>query len=180
MAPCRRRAPVEYAAGITPRHGLSSLGVAKRLRSPIAATIVTATGHCTPRSACGASATGGKRHDCTCSWRTWSRRWRRVVCSVTARTYSCKTLCGAGVGQTTAERHRRGARCQWARPVERISWRNKKAVRRNVASLQSLRGSDGTGGGRAWLRLPPWAQRPWGAPPSAPGGPVVWRPGGRV
>jgi hypothetical protein len=44
--PCRRRSPGESAAGVTPREGMRGRGVSIRLRSPRAATVVTATGHC--------------------------------------------------------------------------------------------------------------------------------------
>jgi hypothetical protein len=61
------------------------------------------------------------------------------VCAVTARTYACKTMGCAGVGPTTAESQRRWAGPQWARPVERLAWQSKNALRRNVASFRSLR-----------------------------------------
>ena len=123
-----RRSPEEDSEGITPKNFMSALGVSKRVRSPISATRVTATVPCTPRKAWRASTTGVTRHDGTCAWSSWSRRWRRSLCSLTARTYSWKTSCWAGVGQTTSESHRRGAGRQLARPVERISCLRKKAV----------------------------------------------------
>jgi hypothetical protein len=141
IAPGRRCAPEEYAEGIRPRNFISARGFSNRVRSPIAATRVTATVHGTPRNACRASTTGDTRQAMPCSWRACSRRWRRSRCAVTARTYSCKTMCCAGVGHTTAESHRRGAGFQWARPPYRISCRSKKALRRNVASVQSLMAS---------------------------------------
>ena len=66
-----------------------------------------------------------------------SRRWSRSVCSVTARRYSWKTMCWAGVGQTTSLSQRRCAGPHVARPVDRISCRSRKALRRNVAVLRS-------------------------------------------
>ena len=57
---------------------------------------------------------------------------------VTARPSACKTMGGAGVGQTTAASHRRGAGLPLARPPSRISWRSTKAVRRHGASWRSL------------------------------------------
>jgi hypothetical protein len=65
IEPGWRRAPEEYAAGIKPKHFISALGVSHRLRSPIAATLVTAPVHCTPRSAWRASTTGCTRHALT-------------------------------------------------------------------------------------------------------------------
>ena len=96
IAPCGRRAPDEYSEGTNPKNFLRSLGGSKRVKSPIAATMVTATVHGTPRRAWRASTTGCKRHVVTCSRRAWSRRPRRSVCSVTVRTYACKTICCAG------------------------------------------------------------------------------------
>jgi ABC-type uncharacterized transport system substrate-binding protein len=58
-----------------------------------AATVVTATVNWTPRRAWGASMTGCQRQDLTCSWSSCSSRWSRSLCSVTARTYSWKTIC---------------------------------------------------------------------------------------
>src|SRR5262245_26139115 len=86
--PCWRRSPEEYSEGTNPKNFMSSLGVSKRVRSPISATMVTATVNCTPRKAWRASTTGCKRHACTWSCSSCSRRWRRSVCSFTARTYS--------------------------------------------------------------------------------------------
>jgi hypothetical protein len=106
-APCRRRAPREEAAGGRPQEPMSGLGCSKRGRSPSAATGGTATVHGTPRRACSASTTGLRRQDWPCSWRACSRRCSRSVCSLTARTYAWNTMCCAGVGQTTAESHRR-------------------------------------------------------------------------
>ena len=70
-----------YSEGIRPRHVMRALGVSKRVRSPMAATMVTATVHWTPRRAWSASTTGCKRHDVTWAWRACSRRWSRAVCS---------------------------------------------------------------------------------------------------
>lgn len=109
------------------------------MRAPSAAPMVRATGQGTPRRACRASPPGCKRHAGTCSWSAGSSRWRRAVCTVTARTYACKTMGCAGVGPTTAESQRRWAGPQWARPVERLAWQSKNALRRNVASFRSLR-----------------------------------------
>ena len=49
--PCRRRSPLEYSEGISPRYFISCLGFSKRVRSPSSATMVTATVNCTPRRA---------------------------------------------------------------------------------------------------------------------------------
>jgi hypothetical protein len=117
IAPCRRCAPEKSAEGGKPRNCLSALGVANRGRSPIAALRGTATGHGTPRKACSASPTGYKRQACPCSWRSCSSRWRRAVCSCTAWTYACKTMCCVGAGQTTSESHRRWAGPPLAQPV---------------------------------------------------------------
>ena len=117
---------------------IRALGGSKRVRSPMSAPIVMATVHCTPRKAWRASTTGCKRQVVACSRRSWSRRPRRSGCSVTVRTYAGKTLGGAGVGQTTAARHRRWAGPPLARPAERISWRSTKALSRHWASLRSL------------------------------------------
>ena len=64
MPPCRRRSPVEYAEGVKPRECMSCLGLSKRVRSPRAATVVTATVHGTPRRAWSASTTGASRQVC--------------------------------------------------------------------------------------------------------------------
>src|SRR5512145_92203 len=48
IPPCWRRAPEAYSEGTHPRNFLRSLGCSKRVRSPIAATIVTATVHGPP------------------------------------------------------------------------------------------------------------------------------------
>ena len=140
-APCRRGAPVEDSAGIRPKHFLSSLGGSKRVKSPMAATMVTATGKGTPRRAWRALPTGCKRPTCPWAGSACSRRWRRSVASGMARTSSGKTLCCAAVGQTTSESHRRGAGPQGARPASRIACRSKKAVRRHVAAVRWLLGS---------------------------------------
>ena len=60
----------------------------QRVRSPSAATVVTATVHGTPRQAWSASTTGCKRQVCTCSRSACSRRGKRAVCSVTVWTSS--------------------------------------------------------------------------------------------
>jgi hypothetical protein len=60
IAPCWRRAPAEYSAGITPQNFMRALGVSKRVRSPRCATGVTATVPGTPRRACRASTSGDK------------------------------------------------------------------------------------------------------------------------
>jgi hypothetical protein len=139
IAPCWRRSPEASAEGITPQNFLSALGVSNRLRSPRSATLGTATVHGPPRSAWRAATPGGKRHAWTCSGRACARRGRRAVWSVTARPAACKTRGWAGVGQTTAESHRRWAGCQGARPMERIACLRTHAWRRNLASLRALR-----------------------------------------
>jgi hypothetical protein len=95
LAPWRRRSPLEYAAGITPRDGMRCLGDSPRGTSPRSTPVVTATGNGTPRQAGSAATTGGQRHDWTCAWRAGSRRGRRSVCAVIARTSSWQTMCGA-------------------------------------------------------------------------------------
>jgi hypothetical protein len=112
-------------------------GLSKRVRSPRAATVVTATVHCTPRRAWSAATTGGTRQGVPCAWRSCARRCRRSVGSLTARTYAWHTMCGAGVGQTPAERHRRWAGFPAAWPVERMSCRRTKACRRHVAAVRA-------------------------------------------
>ena len=63
------------------------LGLSTRVKSPSAATVVTAVVHWTPRRACKASTTGASRQVCPWSWRACSRRGRRSVCALTARRY---------------------------------------------------------------------------------------------
>ena len=71
------------------RYASALSGRSKRVRSPSAATRVTAPVHCTPRQglkrldAQGASATIAPG-----AWSACARRCRRSVCSLTARTYS--------------------------------------------------------------------------------------------
>ena len=59
--------------------------VSQRVKAPMSATRVTATVHGTLRRMCSASPTGGNRHAWTWARRSGSSRWRRAVCSVTAR-----------------------------------------------------------------------------------------------
>ena len=49
IPPCWRRWPEEYSDGTNPKNFISSLGCSKRVKSPISATMVTATVNCTPR-----------------------------------------------------------------------------------------------------------------------------------
>jgi hypothetical protein len=107
------------------------------VRSPRAATGVTAPVHGTSRTAWRASTTGARRHGCTGALRACSRRARRAVWSLTARLYSWNTICCAGVGQTTSLSHRRCAGPQGARPVERLSCRSRTALRRHFAALRA-------------------------------------------
>jgi hypothetical protein len=79
-------------------------GLSKRVRSPSSATIVMATTHCTPRSACKASTSGYRRQLEAISRSSPSTRRSLSTCSSTARTDSWKTICCAGVGHTTLER----------------------------------------------------------------------------
>jgi hypothetical protein len=51
------------------------------------------------------------------AWSAYARRWSRSVGSVTAQTYSWKTMGGAGVGHTTALSQRRCAAPPVTRPV---------------------------------------------------------------
>ena len=114
----------------------SSLGFSQRVRSPMSATRVMATVHWTPRRACGAATTGCKRHDLTCS------------CS------ACKALEACGMLLDRTDICWKDDVLRWCgahhcreppqvgrvpiRPApERISCLHKKAVRRNLASLQS-------------------------------------------
>jgi hypothetical protein len=136
-APWRRFSPVADAAGIRPKPCMSGLGVATRVRSPRAATRVTAPGHGTPRRAWRASTPGCKRQDCTGAWRAGARRWRRSGWSFTARTSAGPTIGGAGVGQTTSASHRRWAGPQVARPVARLSGLSRHACRRHWAACRS-------------------------------------------
>ena len=92
-----------------------------------------------PRRAWRAAPTGQSRPAVTWAWRAWSRRWRRAVGSVSARTSSWQTRCGAGVGPTTARRQRRGAGPPVARPVERRAGRSRHACRRTLAVVSSWR-----------------------------------------
>jgi hypothetical protein len=92
----RRHSPREYSEGVRPREFMRCLGGSKRGRSPRAALGVTATVHGTPRRACNASTTGQSRQVGPCARRSWSRRWRRAVWAVTARTESWKTRGGGG------------------------------------------------------------------------------------
>ena len=116
-APCRRRSPLEEADGSRPQHGISCLGLAKRVRAPRAAPGVTAPVPGPPRKAWSASTTGYQRQAVPCSWRAGARRPRRSGCAGTARPSSGKTMGCAGVGQTPAESHRRCAGPQLAPPV---------------------------------------------------------------
>ena len=134
LAPWGRRAPAADAEGLKPTPVSRAVGVATRLRSPPAATLVPATGPGTPRQACRVSTPGRNRHACTGAGSAGARRCRRAVGALTARTYAGKTLGGAGVGQTTSARQRRGAGRPVARPVSRRSCRRPHAWRRHVAS----------------------------------------------
>jgi hypothetical protein len=165
MAPCRRRSPLAYAEGSSPQHFRRGLGVSKRGRAPSAATVVTAPGHGTPRRAWRASTTGCTRQEVPGSWRSCASRWRRAVCAVTARPSSWKTIGWAGVGQTTARRHRRWAGPDGAWPVWRRSWRGRKAWRRHVAAWRAGRAASrarvrarmaasSTGGASTGVRAP--------------------------
>ena len=60
--------------------------------------------------------------------------------SVTARTYSWKTIGGAGVGQTTSASHLRGAGRQWAWPVANVLSQAKggEAILRGFAVTETL------------------------------------------
>jgi hypothetical protein len=116
-APCRRRSPLEEADGSRPQHGISCLGLAKRVRAPRAAPGVTAPVPGPPRKAWSASTTGYQRQAVPCSWRAGARRPRRSGCAGTARPSSGKTMGCAGVGQPPAESHRRCAGPQLAPPV---------------------------------------------------------------
>jgi hypothetical protein len=118
---------------------MSCRGVSQRVRSPHAAPVVTATVHWPPRKAWSASTTGWKRQVCPCSWSARARRPRRSVCSVTVWTSACQTMGCAGGGQITSLSQRRWAGLQWARPVERLSCRRKKALRRHLAAFRSRR-----------------------------------------
>jgi hypothetical protein len=139
--PCRRRAPLEDFAGVSPRSRMSGLGCSTGVRAPPAATRVTAPVHGTPRQVCSASTTGFPRQDVTWSWRAGARRGRRAGCSFTARTAACETMGCAGVGPTTALRQRRWAGLQVARPVERLACRSTTACRRNFAAWRSRMGA---------------------------------------
>ena len=159
MAPCRRRAPADDAAGIRPRACIRGRGVAKRVKSPRAAPVVTAPVNGTPRTAGSASTPGDKRHEVTYSWRACSKRGRRAVCAVPARPYAWKTRCCAGPGQPTALSHRRWAGPQGAWPVERLAWRRHGAAWR--AALASARArhrarlaASSTGGTSPGVRSP--------------------------
>jgi hypothetical protein len=69
MAPCRRRAPLDYAEGSRPKHFSSGLGWSKRMRAPSSARVVTATVHGTPHRAWRAATTGDNRQAMTCGSR---------------------------------------------------------------------------------------------------------------
>src|SRR5712692_3009088 len=120
---------------------MSCRGLSKRLRAPSSALRVTATVNCTPRKAWSAATPGAQRQLCPWVWRSASSRGKRSVGSDTARTYSGKTICWAGVGHTTSANPRRGAGPQLARPAERMSWRSRKALRRAVAAFPSCSAS---------------------------------------
>lgn len=137
----RRRSPVEDSEGGKPREFSSCREVSNRVRSPSAAPVVTAPVPCTPRQAWRASTTGARRPGCSGSVRSCSRRASRAVGSLPARRYAWHTIGWAGVGQTTALRHRRGAGPQGARPAERIACRRRHAVSRTCAALRSRRAS---------------------------------------
>jgi hypothetical protein len=51
LDPGWRRSPAEDVAGLSPRPVIRARGGATRVRSPRSATLVTATGHGTPRRA---------------------------------------------------------------------------------------------------------------------------------
>jgi hypothetical protein len=85
--------PCGIFRGISPKNFMSRPGLSKRVRPPSSATVVTSIVNWTSRRAWRASTTGHKRQDLTCSWSSCSSRWRRSLCSVTARTYSWKTIC---------------------------------------------------------------------------------------
>jgi hypothetical protein len=72
--PGRRRSPLAYAAGIRPRDVITCRGFSLRVRSPRAATMVTAPGHCPPRRPSRASTTAGRLQAWTCSRRACSKR----------------------------------------------------------------------------------------------------------
>jgi hypothetical protein len=65
MDPCRRCAPEEDAAGSRPTPVIRARGGSTRVRSPRVETLVTATGHGTPRQACSAVTPGCTRQACT-------------------------------------------------------------------------------------------------------------------
>ena len=157
LPPWRRRSPVEYADGVTPRACLSWRGGSNRVRAPSAAPVGTATGPCPPRRAWSASTTGASRQGCPWSVRAWSRRASRAVWSGTARRYAGHPLCCAGVGQTTALSHRRGAGPQVARPGSRRACRRSKALSRHGAVVRARRASV-----RARPRSRIAASSPWG------------------
>src|SRR5262245_17719651 len=96
MAGCGDRAVVAMVAcgGCRGReaeitHQLAGRVEARKVR---AATMVTATGHGTPRRAWSASTTGRRHQVCPWSWRACASRARRALWSVTARTYAWKTM----------------------------------------------------------------------------------------
>ena len=120
MPPCRRRSSGEDSAGVNPRECMRCLGLSKRGRSPRAATVVTATVNGPPRSAWSADDARGEPPGLPVVCDACSRRGRRSGWSVIARMYSWQTIGCAGVGQTTAESHRRWAGPQVAWPVERV------------------------------------------------------------
>ena len=112
------------------------LGWSKRVKSPSAATMGTATVHGTSRRACSASTTGWKRQEGTGAWSACSRRCSRCVCALTARTYSGKTMCWAGVGQTTALSHRRGGRAPGGRASRAPSVPEHKGFQTHLRGLE--------------------------------------------
>jgi len=118
---------------------MSCRGVSTRVRSPSAATVVTATGHWTPRQAWSASTTGWTRQGVPWSRRACASRGTRAVGAVTVWTSACTTIGCAGVGHPTSLRQRRWAGLQCARPGERLACRSTNACRRRVAACRSRR-----------------------------------------
>ena len=96
LPPWGRRSPRASSDGVRPPYGMRCLGFSTRGRSPRAATVVTATGHCTPRRAWSAATSGPSRQAVTGAWRSWASRWSRSGGSVTARTSAGQTRGGAG------------------------------------------------------------------------------------
>jgi hypothetical protein len=117
------------------------------VRAPSAATVVTAPVHGTPRRAWRASTTGRQRPEGTWAWHAGSRRWRRALGSVTARTSAWQTIGGAG-GDRRLQRGSPGAagrpaRGAW-RPCDRASPPRGASVRRHAVAwwLRDARGGD--------------------------------------